>query len=99
MRHIIVRCAITAIIAVVFAFGATGAAANDNNDNRIGTPSPENRPSTPRGGGVPCQGLYNAGVGLDPATRPTGGHAYGTPGYDHVFENDEEKCHNEAVPD
>lgn len=88
MRHMIVRCAITAMLAVVFALGATGAAANDNNDNRIGTPSPENRPSTPRGGGVPCYGLYGASVYTD-----------GTPGFDHVFENDEEKCHNEAVPD
>ena len=91
MRHMIVRCAITAMLAVVFAFAATGAAANDNNDNRIGTPSPENRPSTPRGGGVPCWGLYEAGV--------FGLHTDGTPGFDHVFENDEEKCHNEAVPD
>jgi len=93
------RTLMLSVFVAVFAMTGGTALANDNNDNRIDTPSPPNRPSTPRGGGVPCQGLYNAGVGLDPATRPTGGHAYGTPGYDHVFENDEEKCHNEPVPD
>lgn len=76
----------------VFAMSGTTALANDNNDGRIGRADP---PVTPNGpaDGVPCQGLYNAGVGADPATRPTGGPTYGTPGYAHVFENDEEMCH------
>lgn len=68
----------------VFAMTGTTALANDNNDGRIGKGPAD---------GVPCQGLYNAGVGADPATRPTGGRTYGTPGWAHVEENDEERCH------
>jgi hypothetical protein len=81
------------VFVAVFAMTGGTALANDNNDNRIGMPDP---PVTPNGpaDGVPCRGLYTAGVGLDPATRPTGGHTYGTPGWVHVEENDEEMCHN-----
>jgi hypothetical protein len=88
MRHLLA----TAVFVSIFALSGATALANDNNDGRLGRADP---PSTPDGGadGVPCQGLYTAGVGLDPATRPTGGASYGTPGYAHVFENDEEMCH------
>lgn len=73
------------VFVAVFAMTGTTALANDNNNNnRIGKGPAD---------GVPCQGLYNAGVGAVPATRPTGGRTYGTPGYWHVFENDEERCH------
>jgi hypothetical protein len=75
------------VFAAVFALSGTPALANENNDGRIGR-APGETPT-----GVPCQGLYRAGVGLDPATRPTGGTTYGTPGYAHVEENDEEMCH------
>ena len=80
----------------VFAMTGTTALANDNNDGRMGRADP---PATPDGmaDGVPCEGLYTAGVGADPTTRPTGGPTYGTPGYSHVFENDEEMCHNREV--
>jgi hypothetical protein len=86
------RIVFVTLFVTVFALGGTTALANTNNDNRIGQADP---PSTPNGpaDGVPCRGLYTAGVGLDPATRPTGGASYGTPGYQHVFENDEEMCH------
>lgn len=89
MRGMIVRCAITAMVAVVFAFGATGVAANANNDNRIGVANPPVT-TNPTADGIPCRGLYTAGVGWPPGT---GGATVGTPGYAHVFENDEEMCH------
>jgi hypothetical protein len=73
------------------AFALTGSVAlaggNPNNDQRV-----DHAPL------IPCQGLYVAGVGADPATRPTGGASYGTPGYAHVFENDTEMCHHGADP-
>jgi hypothetical protein len=80
------------VFIAIFAMTGTPALANDNNDGRIGQ-VPGETPS-----GVPCRGLYTgglytAGVGLDPATRPTGGMTYGTPGWAHVEENDEEMCH------
>lgn len=80
------------VVLSLFAFavgGAPVALANDNNDNRIGQADP---PVTPNGpaDGVPCHGLYTAGVGIPPGS---GGAAFGTPGYAHVFENDEEMCH------
>ena len=82
----------------VFAMTGTTALANDNNDGRIGRADP---PVTPNGpaDGVPCRGLYNAGVGLPPFSGPGGtpsGRTVGTPGYAHVFENDEEMCHGRA---
>lgn len=86
------RTLMLGVFVAVFAMTGTTALANTNNDGRIGRADP---PVTPDGGadGVPCRGLYTAGVGADPATRPTGGRTYGTPGYAHVFENDEEMCH------
>jgi hypothetical protein len=86
------RIVFVGVFVAAFALGGTTALANENNNNRIGRADP---PVTPNGpaDGVPCSGLYNAGVGADPATRPTGGTTYGTPGYSHVFENDEEMCH------
>jgi hypothetical protein len=75
------------VFVAMLAMSGTTALANDNNNNRIGRADP---PVTPDGGadGVPCQGLYNAGV--------FGLRTFGTPGWDHVFENDEEMCHSRA---
>lgn len=81
MRHLLA----TGVLVSIFALSGGTALANDNNDQRMA--------HAPL---IPCRGLYNAGVGADPATRPTGGHTYGTPGYAHVFENDEEMCHHRA---
>jgi hypothetical protein len=68
----------------VFAMTGTTALANDNNNNRIGRADPPVT-TNPNADGVPCQGLYNAGV--------FGLRTLDTPGWDHVFENDEEMCH------
>ncbi|TMC71186.1 MAG: hypothetical protein E6J13_08095 [Chloroflexi bacterium] len=88
MRRRIVFSLLIAVFAAVFALtGSTALAGNPDNDQRM-----DNAPF------IPCQGLYVAGVGLDPATRPTGGASYGTPGYTHVFENDNEMCHHGADP-
>lgn len=83
------RMVFVGVFLTVFALGSTTALANDNNDNRIGRADP---PSTPNGpaDGVPCHGLYTAGVGIPPGS---GGAAFGTPGFEHVEENDEEMCH------
>lgn len=81
----------------VFAMTGTTALANDNNNNRIGRADPPVTPDGPADG-VPCRGLYNAGVGFPPnpgGTNPFG-RTFGTPGYAHVFENDEEMCHGRA---
>ncbi|MEX2046161.1 MAG: hypothetical protein WEE03_03290 [Chloroflexota bacterium] len=89
------RTLMLGVFVAVFAMSGTTALANDNNNNRIGRADPPVTPDGPADG-VPCQGLYTAGVGADPATRPTGGPTWGTPGYWHVFENDEEMCHSRA---
>jgi hypothetical protein len=83
------RLLTAAVFAAVFALSGGTALANDNNDRRIGRADP---PSTPDGpaDGVPCHGLYQAGVGNPPGS---GGATVGTPGFAHVFENDEEMCH------
>ena len=83
------RTLVLGFFVAVFAMSGTTALANDNNNGRIGRADP---PVTPNGpaDGVPCRGLYNAGVGLPPGS---GGATVGTPGYWHVFENDEEMCH------
>jgi hypothetical protein len=79
---------VVAIFAMTFALSGTALAiGNDSNDQRM-----DKAPL------IPCQGLYTAGVGLDPATRPNGGATVGTPGYVHVFENDNEMCHHRADP-
>lgn len=85
MRHLLTA----AVFVVAFALTGGTALANDNNDGRMGRADP---PSTPNGpaDGVPCHGLYQAGVGNPPGS---GGATIGTPGFDHVFENDEEMCH------
>jgi hypothetical protein len=87
------RTLMLGVFVAVFAMGSTAALANDNNDGRMGKADP---PVTPNGpaDGVPCAGLYTAGVGNPPGT---GGPTIGTPGFDHVFENDEEMCHNREV--
>ncbi|MGH2491191.1 MAG: hypothetical protein ACRDF9_06740 [Candidatus Limnocylindria bacterium] len=78
----------------VFAMTGTTALANDNNNGRIGRADPPVT-TNPAANGVPCRGLYTAGVGFPP--NPGGadpfGRTVGTPGYDQVFENDEEMCH------
>jgi hypothetical protein len=83
------RIVFVSVFVAVFALGGSTALANDNNNNRIGRADP---PSTPDGAadGVPCHGMYQAGVGNPPGS---GGATVGTPGFDHVFENDEEMCH------
>jgi hypothetical protein len=86
------RMVFVSVFVAVFALGGTTAFANnENNDNRIGRADP---PSTPNGGadGVPCYGLYQAGVGSGGPGAPNGAAA-NTPGYAHVEENDEEMCH------
>jgi hypothetical protein len=91
MRHV----ALVFVLIVSFALGATTAVANDNNDNRIGRADPPVTTS-PTADGVPCSGLYTAGVGNPPFSGPDeapSGAAADTPGYTHVFENDEEMCH------
>jgi hypothetical protein len=80
MRRIVFVC----VFVAVFAITGTSALANDANDGRIGQ-APGESP-----GGVPCYGLYNAGVGIPPGS---GGATVGTPGWVHVEENDEEMCH------
>lgn len=78
------RTIMVGVFVAVFAMTGGTALANDNNDGRIGR-----APGEPPGG-VPCRGLYNAGVGLPPGS---GGATVGTPGWAHVEENDEEMCH------
>jgi hypothetical protein len=76
-----------AVFAMTFAFSGTVLAGNLANNQRMDNAPP-----------IPCQGLYVAGVGADPATRPNGGATVGTPGFAHVFENDNEMCHHGADP-
>jgi hypothetical protein len=83
------RTLVLSVFAAVFAMTGTTALANDNNDGRIGRPDPPVTPDGPADG-VPCRGLYTAGVGLPPGS---GGATVGTPGWVHVEENDEEMCH------
>ena len=83
------RTLMLGVFVAVFAMTGTTALANDNNDGRIGRADPPVT-TNPNADGVPCHGLYNAGVGIPPGS---GGAAWGTPGYAHVFENDEEMCH------
>lgn len=87
MGRILMLC----VFLAAFAMSGSTALANDNNDGRIGVADP---PATPDGqaDGVPCRGLYTAGVGF-PLAPGFDGAASGTPGFDHVFENDEEMCH------
>lgn len=83
------RSLMISLFVAVFAMSGTAALANDNNNGRIGRADP---PATPDGlaDGVPCHGMYTAGVGVPPGS---GGATVGTPGFAHVFENDEEMCH------
>lgn len=85
MRRTLMLCVFLAALAM----GGTTAFANDNNNGRIDRADPPVT-TNPQADGVPCHGLYTAGVGVPPGS---GGATVGTPGFDHVFENDEEMCH------
>jgi hypothetical protein len=79
--------AFVALFAMIFVLSGTALAGNPANNQRM-----DHAPQ------IPCQGLYTAGVGVDPSTRPNGGATVGTTGFAHVFENDNEMCHHGADP-
>jgi hypothetical protein len=87
------RIMMLGVFVVVFAMSGTTALANEN-DGRIGRADPPVT-TNPLADGVPCYGLYVAGVGYPP--NPGGSNPFGrtvdTPGFEHVDENDDEMCH------
>lgn len=80
MRHLLA----TGVLVSIFALSGGTALANENNDGRMD-----------HGPNIPCRGLYTAGVGWpNPSPINPHGATVGTPGFEHVDENDAELCHS-----